>query len=466
MSMCRCMSRTGASCSHTTRPCRNSRPPHSLPKWHLLRRCLTRPRITPRPACAPYADRLGLTLIRCSYKTANVTGNKGDEMSAASPLRLPSLSIEGFRGIENLTISRLGRVSLILGRNSIGKTTALEAIQAYASRGRGRVLSEILMTRDETARPSSLDEPAKAAVAWPTLFFGREPVPSATIELGPGGTEDQLTLKVEPLSEPQQGRFFRLMADQLDEEPPLALKAVFRMRETIVAVWPPSEPQPIVQDWSREMGGRRRPTPRDMRVLNEVEPFPEIPCLTLGPDRPPNHEVSRFLDKVALTDDESRAIEALRLVLGDAVEGIRIVGDEGLRRAGGRQAIVKLSGHRAPVPLRSLGDGALRMFGIALALANCAGGFLLIDEVENGLHYSLHPDFWRMVLHAAETHDVQVVATTHSDDCWKGLAKALAEVETIEGALIRLSTSRGSLRAVEYSEEELLVAARQRIEVR
>jgi hypothetical protein len=379
---------------------------------------------------------------------------------------LPNLSIEGFRGIEDLTISRLGRVSLILGRNSIGKTTVLEAIQAYASRGRGRVLSDILMTRDETARSPNLDEPARSVVAWPTLFFGREPVPSATITLGPRGTEDLLTLNVEPLSELQQGRFFRLGADPLDEEPLLALKAVFRTRETIVAIWPPSEPQAFVQDRARELGGPRRPTPRDLRLLNEVEPYPEIPCITLGPDRPPNREVSRFLDKVALTEDESRAIEALRLVLGDAVEGIRIVGDEGSRRLGGRQAIVKLSGHSAPVPLRSLGDGALRMFGIALALANCAGGFLLIDEVENGLHYSLHSDFWRMVLHAAETHDVQVIATTHSDDCWKGLAKALTDAETIQGALIRLSTSRGPLRAVEYSEEELMVAARQRIEVR
>ena len=256
------------------------------------------------------------------------------------------------------------------------------------------------------------------------------------------------------------------MADPLNEEPPLALKAVFRMRETIVDIWPPSEPHQGVLELPRDIVGRQRPTPRDLRVLNEVEPFPEIPCLTLGPDRPPNREVSRFLDKIALTEDESRAIEALQLVLGDSVEGIRIVGDEGSRRFGGRQAIVKLSGHSAPVPLRSLGDGALRMFGIALALANCAGGFLLLDEVENGLYHSLHTDFWRMVLRAAEMHDVQVIATTHSNDCWKGLARALAEVETIEGALIRLSDSRGSLRAVEYSEEESLVAAQQRIEVR
>ena len=50
------------------------------------------------------------------------------------------------------------------------------------------------------------------------------------------------------------------------------------------------------------------------------------------------------------------------------------------------------------MPLRSLGDGAVRLFGVALALANSQGGFLLIDEAENGIHYSLQRDFWRMVL--------------------------------------------------------------------
>ena len=41
-----------------------------------------------------------------------------------------------------------------------------------------------------------------------------------------------------------------------------------------------------------------------------------------------------------------------------------------------------------PVPLRSFGDGLNRLFGIILSLVNARGGFLLIDEFENGLHYS------------------------------------------------------------------------------
>ena len=106
------------------------------------------------------------------------------------------------------------------------------------------------------------------------------------------------------------------------------------------------------------------------------------------------------------------------------------------------------------------------MFGVALALANCRGGFLLIDEAENGIHHRLQGDFWRMVLQAAQDNDVQVIATTHSLDCVRGFAQAVMENETCTGVLVRIDDYQGSLRAVEYSDKNLRVAAEQGMEVR
>ena len=66
-------------------------------------------------------------------------------------LHLPSLSIKGFRGIDALTIDRLGRVTLIAGKNSVGKTTVLDAIQVYAARGHYDILSQLLTSRQEVS---------------------------------------------------------------------------------------------------------------------------------------------------------------------------------------------------------------------------------------------------------------------------------------------------------------------------
>ena len=116
--------------------------------------------------------------------------------------------------------------------------------------------------------------------------------------------------------------------------------------------------------------------------------------------------------------------------------------------------------------MRSLGDGVLRLFGVALALANSRDGFLLFDEAENGIHHAIQRDFWRMVMQTAHQNNVQVFATTHSWDCVRGFAMAAAENENVEGVLVRLEREDDGLRAVRYSEDDLKIAADQRIEVR
>ena len=118
------------------------------------------------------------------------------------------------------------------------------------------------------------------------------------------------------------------------------------------------------------------------------------------------------------------------------------------------------------VPLRTLGDGALRTYAIALALAKSTNGFLLIDEAENGLHHSIQSKFWNMVLQTAQRNNVQVLATTHSWDCVKGFAQAANELEGVEGILYRIQRNVHRLRAVPYPEEQLAIATESSIEVR
>ena len=105
------------------------------------------------------------------------------------------------------------------------------------------------------------------------------------------------------------------------------------------------------------------------------------------------------------------------------------------------------------------------LFGVALALANSRGGFLLIDEAENGIHHSVQKNFWRMVMEAAEANDVQVLATTHSWDCVRGFSQAANELDA-EGRLVRIERDGGKAKAIEYSEVDLGIIAEQGKEVR
>ena len=369
-------------------------------------------------------------------------------MTEAKPLHLPDLYIEGFRGIDKLTIPRLGRVTLLAGKNGIGKTTVLDAVRVYAARGSHAALYELLVGNEEVSydgEDESVPIPDVSA-----LFYERNSRPSGCeIVIGPYSHNSRLYMDLASSSEiweyiqgGLQSRSFEHW-DTLDIQ---AVKVKFQSSNQIIPLGFPSD---------------RRP--RQRRSVNGSE----IKCTTIGPDILDTRDVARFWDNVALYDDERLAIDSLKLIAGDDIDRIAVVGENspgfGRKR---RRLMVKLKGHRRPVPLRSLGDGAMRMFGVALALANSRDGFLLLDEAENGIHHTLQRDFWRMALQTAQANNVQVLATTHSWDCVVGFARAAIECEEAEGILYRLSRRYGDLRAVYYPEKELKIAAEQRIEVR
>ena len=202
------------------------------------------------------------------------------------------------------------------------------------------------------------------------------------------------------------------------------------------------------------------------RTLNEKEWPSQVTCASLGPHIVNNHNLATIWDDVALTEYEDLAINALNLVLGDSsAERIALLGDYSIRSAG-RRFVVKVKGQRDPVPLKRFGEGAVRLFGMALTLANSKGSILLIDEVENGVHHSVQHDLWKMIFSASHTNNTQVIATTHSWDCVKGFAQAAMDDESVEGCCIRLERDDDSLYAVEYSEEELETVISYGIEVR
>lgn len=374
-----------------------------------------------------------------------------------SNLILDSLEIKNFRTFDYLQISQLGRVNLFVGKNNVGKSSLLEALWLYARRGAPSIIWRILEARNESRRSrhyfvESLENENRLA-ALRYLFHGRKDVKEQKepITIGPIDVLERQLIISMALEGGQQLSLFH------GDEP---LSDDFSSNVHLSITYKKDEINYVVDQAGRQYNMTnilsQPSTSGDQCVF--------VPANGLG-----FSEIGRLWDSIALTDQEQNVIAALRIIAPD-VERASLVGS--LERSSDailsqqRIPIVKVTAFDEPVPLRSLGEGMNRMFGIALAMANAENGILLIDEIESGLHYSIQSDMWRLVFALAHQLNVQVFATTHSWDCITAFQEAAREDVHEEGLLIRLERRNDDVHATLFDEEELAIATREQIEVR
>ncbi len=376
---------------------------------------------------------------------------------------LTSFEIKNFRTFKHLRIERLGRVNLILGDNNVGKTTLLEALRLYGSIWPGSTIPAILHDRDELLASQG----ESTLLDLDSLFHGRSPKMGDSFLLRPLDAE---------------GNDNRILRGTIPQE-----RSGECMEDPVPSGVAPITDRPALDVYhlDREFhflfGGRfGYRIPSGQRKPPSVRPDPPF-LRGMGGSGKRFDPIPSWWDEMVLTASEDRVLEAMGVIA--SITGIRFVPDP--RDKGVRMALVQpgdgQSGRKKPVSLQSLGDGLVRMFQIAVALEFAAVygreapeefkdilPLVLVDEIEAGVHHSLHADLWRFILRVSRELGVQVFATTHSWDCLRGFAEAVAEDEQNDGLAIRLEKVAGEEQtgAVIIDRDDLPIIVRDSIEVR
>lgn len=373
-----------------------------------------------------------------------------------SNLILNSLEIRNFRAFEHLQIERLGRVNLIVGKNNVGKTSLLEAIQLYASRASTPTfIWEIMRARREVNKPFVNVKDMLAALKY--LFYGRN-------DIKPGIQP----IKIGPINSRSIGSSnlpSKTLSISIDWSIAETLNGVLNMRQLKPGEDYSSDalvPRFTIQAAGTTLSYAIDPLlPQGILRLNSNE----IPCMFAPAHGLNEQHLTNLWDWIALTNLESEVLAALRLIAPGLVD-LNFVSTP--LSGGDRIPVVKITNVDEPLPLYSLGDGMLRTLGISLALVNAKDGILLIDEFENGLYYSVQPDVWRLIFRVARSLNIQVFATTHSWDCVEAFQQAAQEntQNEGEGLLIRLESKMDKIVPTLFNARQLGIATREHIEVR
>ena len=323
-------------------------------------------------------------------------------------------------------------------------------------------LWDMLRSRDEIVTVQDEDGDEVSEPDWPAMFRNRQVSRPISISATSSYRTDELMISLGPSASREDG---------LEEFGDVAADGAAALNIRFAGVdhgvpWLaipgaiPGMRLPPARDRSRYL--------RRLR-LQEVSgwPFPRLVTESLGPHIPDNDALARYWDQITLTDAEQVAFEALELASGKRVRGAAVVADRGGYRPGFRdRLVIGLADQEQRVPLRRLGEGSVRLFGLALALANCRGGVLLIDEIENGIHYGIMPQMWRIILRLARENAVQVVATTHGWDCVWALANVAISEEEEDIVAVRIEEMNNGMRLTEFDERDFGEIAKQHLEIR
>lgn len=305
---------------------------------------------------------------------------------------LKSLTLEKFRGIEDLDLQGLAPVTLLFGSNNSGKTSVLEAA--------GLILRPFDPGQwITTARQRDLNLPLPDGL-WSLFPGGAVP----TYEEGP---PTSALLKIRASLAGSHGHESRqLEADAtttLEYSSNEAGAEFIRIRAK-------------VDETTHEMAFR----PNQSAVLVKSKWLYRVYSVTPATHRQVHLLVGHLGD--AVQQGKKRFAIEIMQIFDPLIQDIDTVSTFG------RETICVTHKERGIVDLSSFGDGMRRAVAMALAIARAGSGVVLIDEIEAGIHAHALEGVFANLLRMAHETNVQIIATTHSLEAIDAIIDVASEV--------------------------------------
>jgi len=394
-------------------------------------------------------------------------------------MALKSLQIMNFRALEEFSVASLGRVNLIVGKNNSGKSTVLEALRLYAGRGNLTLLADIAKQHDEKIDVMEDGKGVDFDVFPFESFFTNRKFPDDNSCISIGEVESN-----ENTIEISHEYFFESEEQIKDDDGDIVTKIKReKVSKNDLNLNPYNSHGLLIKRADRaryiaiESQYIRNRIQRSLR-FGSVDSSDQIPCSFVPTQFLSINELGDLWDKILFTPQEDFVKTALQIISPD-FENLAFVKSE--TRSGqsissrrdeiSRIAKVKLKSLKHPIPLNSMGDGMIRVLQLILKAFPAKGGLMLIDEFENGLHYSVQVKIWKLLFSIAKEFDIQIFASTHSWDCIESFCSVATDDCDQKAVLFRVGKSvragdEGKIISTIYEGDRLANISQSELEVR
>ena len=307
-----------------------------------------------------------------------------------------SIEIKNFRGIDHLLIEDCSRVNVFLGQNNSGKTTVLESMAMLMSMSNPDIPQAINAVRARKPFSKFIDIQYYFnnldVITPPEVKAEQTDGNSRHLKLALSYVFDELA---DPQNEPQQQMGTVKYVNTLE----MNFEVSNGTSKQSYQSWLRVNSQGLVVDRKVADGylenKRAWLTPSDLMTSNLANDLAEL-----------------------FKRNRKDAILALLKLFDLRINGIEILTDD---------IYVGFEGVAQMLSLSMMGDGLRRYLNIVAAAANPLTNILLIDEIDNGLHYSVYKKLWQSLFALASATDKQIFVSTHSKETLYYLNEMLQE---------------------------------------
>ena len=349
-----------------------------------------------------------------------------------------NIEIKNFRGIDHLEIDDFSRVNVFLGQNNSGKSTVLEAITLSLGMSNPDMPQAINTTR--TRRPFSNFIDTKYlfhnmdVANPPEISMDQVDGAKRHLKLGLTYVFDELA---EPKNEPVQQTGAVVYVNTLEMNFDITSGASKQSYKSWLRVNPAGA---IV---NRKMADGYIEQTRGWLITADLM----------------SNNVVNDLTELFKRNQKDTVLSLLKL-FDSRITSIEILSDD---------VYIGFEGVSEMLPSRMTGDGLRRYLSIVASSANSMNSVIMLDEIDNGLHYSAYIKLWEAIFALATKTNKQMFVTTHSKETLYRLNQMLEANPAYQQELRLYTLERTKLKgyqAYKYTYDGLAEACKNEIEIR
>ena len=302
-------------------------------------------------------------------------------------------------------------VNLFSGKNNSGKTALLEALFLANNPSNTNVLYLYKVIRREDL-DFVKELPSRA---WDNFFFKQENKKEIFLraKLSDGGTRDiraSVDESIDDFLNYVEGEeekdndvveLFNTLSNKETIKSTLHVNVIFNEKTIMSSVFIASEKGIVARGSSEQPFKRAFLIPANMRLSNKL--------------------LATQFDKAKFEGNGDVLLEAFQIIdpLIESIDTYKI---------GGTTIYLKRKNEK-PMPIAMFGDAINKVADFVLSIVNNQGCTILIDEIENGIHYTNQESLWGIMFKLARRFGVQIFTTTHSKEMTDAFVRAAKNLD-------------------------------------